>query len=79
MVPAPKGERLTHCGSMCPTGLVLLHPAVEILLKYTMNGCPTKTGKSWTQEEVTVVIKWGPHVSALVPEAIQILNDEVKV
>ena len=77
-VPTPKGGRPAHHGSMCPARLALLHPAADILLEPYMNGCPTKTGKPWMREEVEEAIKRGSHVSALIPEAMKILNDEVK-
>jgi hypothetical protein len=76
-VATPKTARPAHRGSMCPGGLATLHPAAPLLLEYAMNGCPAKTGKPWTREEMEAAIKKGPHVSALEPAARSQLQKEV--
>ena len=64
-------------GAMCPSGLALHHEAADTLLQYATKGCPTKTGKPWTREEITAAVERGPHVSAMDPEAMQQLAAEV--
>jgi hypothetical protein len=63
---------------MYPTGLARLHPAAETLQKYATRGCPVETGKQWTINEIEAAIARGPHPSALVPEAMLQLENEVK-
>ena len=63
---------------MCPSGLVLHHPAADLLLQYVMEGCPTKTGKPWTVQEMEEVFQNGPHASAMDPEVIEQLTAEVE-
>jgi len=41
-IPTPKQAPKQHRGGMCPSGLALHHPAVDLLLQYSMEGCPTK-------------------------------------
>jgi hypothetical protein len=67
----------THRNNMCPRGLALLHPAAATLQQYAMHGCPTNTGKPWTLEQIQTAMDRGPHVSALVPEAMAALDVEV--
>ena len=59
-------------------GLALHHPAAELLLEYAMKGCPAQTGKQWTRDELQSAIDKGPHVSALVPDAMRQLQLEVE-
>lgn len=63
---------------MCPRGLALHHPAASTLTKYTLKGCPTNTGATWTLEQMQSAIDRGPHISALVPDAMAQLDIEVK-
>lgn len=63
---------------MFPSGLALWHPVVETLLQYATYGCPVNTGKPWTKQQTWAVVKWGPHASALVPNAIDQQNLEVQ-
>jgi len=76
-IPTPKSRPSTYRGSMCPDGLALHHPAAAKLLEYAMDGCPTRTGQNWTVGEMQEAIERGPHVSALVPEAMEQLAQEV--
>jgi hypothetical protein len=62
---------------MCPSNLALHHPAAATLLKYASGGCPANTGKPWTKEEIQAAIDRGPHVSAMDPEAMEQLQQEV--
>lgn len=62
---------------MRPRGLALEHPAAGVLLDYAMGGCPVQAGRQWTQHELEAAIARGPHVSALVPEAMEQLQQEV--
>jgi len=63
---------------MRPKGLALEHPAADILLRYAMGGCPVNAGRPWTRQEMAAAIERGPHVSAMVPDAMDQLNSEVE-
>jgi hypothetical protein len=54
------------------------HPAAEILSEWATYGCPTRTGKRWTKEEMTEAVVRGPHCSALSEEAIAHFKVEVE-
>jgi hypothetical protein len=56
--------------SMCPTRRALSHPATGLLKEWATLGCPTRTGKPWTRDEVWEAVAHGPHQSALSPEAL---------
>jgi hypothetical protein len=75
--PPPKKELDEYRNKMCPRGLALHHPAANLLKSYATLGCPTCTGKPWMVAEMQAAIDRGPHISALVPEAIEQLNAEV--
>ena len=78
-MPSPRTDPLpTYRNNMCPRGLALHHPAAERLLEYASTGCPTHTGAPWTIDQMRAAIERGPHVSALVPDAMAQLDDEVK-
>lgn len=63
---------------MYPKGLALHHPAAATLLDYASRGCPVNTGKAWTVRQMQAAIDRGPHVSALVPDAMAQLDIEVR-
>ena len=63
---------------MCPRGLALHHPAASALHHYAVHGCPTSTGAPWTVDQIQTAIDRGPHVSALVPDAMAHLDAEVR-
>ena len=55
---------------MCPAGRVIQYPAVNLLMEYTIIGCPTRIGKNVPIEDFEAAIEVGYHVSALVPETM---------
>ena len=77
-IPTPKAAPKKIKGSMCPSGLATRHPAAEHLLSYATGGCPVKTGNPWTRRMMEEAIAAGPHKSALEPDAMQQLADEVE-
>jgi hypothetical protein len=72
--PTAVAELDDYIGEMCPKGLALHHPAAAKLLQYATGGCPVNSGQPWTTEMIEAAIARGPHVSALVPEAIMQLE-----
>ena len=76
-IPPAKDGPAVYRGSMCPSGLALYHEAAETLLEYATGGCPVETGRDWTVEMMAAAIERGPHVSAMDPEAMKILAEEV--
>ena len=77
-LPAAKEGPKKWKGQMCPQGLALHHPAAETLLEYATGGCPANTGRPWTYEEMEEAVQRGPHRSALEPDAIAQLREELK-
>ena len=61
---------------MCPSGLALKHPAADLLLQYATQGCPAKTGKNWTREEMQAAIDRGNH--PMEPEVMAQLTQEAQ-
>jgi len=72
-IPTPTEWR----GQMCPRNLALHHPAAATLLQYATGGCPVKSGKPWTREEIEAAIARGNHSSAQEPEAIRFHMEQV--
>ena len=68
-IPVPKQAPSKYRGQMCPSGLALHHPAAELLLEYATKGCPAKTGRQWTIDEITAAVEYGNHTSAEVETA----------
>jgi hypothetical protein len=78
VLPEKKEGLKKWVGEMCPSNLAIHHPAAVTLLKHASGGCPANTGRPWTKEEMQAAIDRGPHVSALDPEAIEQLQQEVQ-
>jgi hypothetical protein len=55
---------------MYPAGRALQHPAANLLKEWATFGWPTETEKPWSKSEIWEAVAWGPHRSALLPEAI---------
>ena len=56
-VPTLKQQATKHRGGMCPSGLALEHPAAKVLLEYASGGCPARTGRPWTKEEMEAALR----------------------
>ena len=67
-----------HLNNMCPSGLAVHHPAYETLKKYATGGCPVKTGRNWTTEEIHAAVMRAPHESALTEGEIVHFTAEAK-
>ena len=77
-MPHARSTLAEHRNNMCPRGLALHHPAAATLLQYASRGCLVNTGKPWTVDQMKAAIARGPHVSALVPDAMAQLDIEVQ-
>ena len=77
-LPDPVAPLETHRGEMCPSGLALHHPVANIPKEWATYGCPTRTGKPWTRDEMQAAIERGPHRSAMSDEAIAHFKAEVE-
>ena len=55
-----------------------MDPSANLLFQYAGSGCPVDTGRDWTQEEITDVVKHGPHKMGLEPAAIEYVHKEVE-
>jgi hypothetical protein len=75
--PLPR-TREPHRNFMCPTGRALNHPAAKLLWDWAMFGCPTRTGRQWTKEEMWEAVERGPHRLAESPEALEHFAEETK-
>ncbi len=73
-----RDKREQYRNAMCPTGYTMKHPAADTLRQWASMGCPTRTGRQWTKEEVWQAVARGPHQSALAPEALQHFADEAR-
>ena len=67
-----------HPNTMCPSGLAVHHPAYETSKVYATEGCPVKTDRNRTKEDIHSAVIRGPHESALVEEAIYHFAAEAK-
>ena len=76
-LPNTRNPPETYRNQMCPRGLALHHPAAATLLEFATQGCPVNTGKQWTAQQMQAAITRGPHVSALIPEAMAQLDEEI--
>ncbi len=64
---------------MCSAGIVTLHPAGELLAKWSQLGCPRKTGCPWSKADIWEAVARGPNQSSLSPEAlVHFANESIK-
>jgi hypothetical protein len=71
LILLPKQERPTdYHNKMCPAGIATLHPAGELLVKWSQLGWPTKMGRPWSKEEMWEAVACEPHKFSLSPEAL---------
>ena len=67
----PKHEQpLEYRNEICPSGIATSHPAGELLSEWSKMGCPTKTGRPWSKEEMWEAVARGPHQSSRSTEAL---------
>ena len=65
-----------HRGLMATSGEVLKHPMADMLLEFSMQGCPVNTGPKWTKEMLNAALAKGAHPSAMEPAASGQLQNE---
>jgi hypothetical protein len=51
-LPPRQEHPLEYRNKMCPAGIATSHPAGELLSEWSQLGCPTKTGRPWSKEEL---------------------------
>jgi hypothetical protein len=61
---------------MSPSSCVNFHPFTETLRDWE-EGVPVDCGEDWTSEMVEAAIQQGPHKSALMPETIALIEEDV--
>lgn len=61
---------------MSPSACVNFHPFTETLRKWE-DGVPVDCGANWTREQIEAAIQQGPHRSALSPESIALIEEDV--
>ncbi len=69
-LPTTHDRPTNYRNKMCPAGIATLYPVGELLAKWSQLGCPTKTGRPWSKEEIWAAVERGPHQSSLTPEAL---------
>lgn len=82
LTAARRDEKLKADGEssalMIPRGEACMHPAGPMLTEYAKGGWPVDVGKPWTKDEIMAAAVRGPHVSALAPDAIEMMHREVE-
>ena len=58
--------------------MALSHPAAPTLVEYATTGCPVRTGRQWTREEVEAAVERGAHQSVKSDECMAQLRDEAE-
>jgi hypothetical protein len=61
---------------MSPSACVNFHPFTETLRQWE-EGVPVDCGENWTLDQILAAIQQGPHKSALTPEAITLIEEDV--
>ena len=75
-VEAPMEKAQGKKRLMSPSACVNFHPFTETLRKWE-EGVPVDCGEDWTREMIDAAISQGPHKSALTPEAMALVEEDV--
>jgi hypothetical protein len=76
VLPPHRMRDTSYRNKMCPAGLATSHPAGDLLAEWSKLGCPTRTGKPWTKDEMWEAVEKGPHQSSLSPDALAHFAEE---
>jgi hypothetical protein len=72
----PVKNTIGKFGLMWPQHYSLQHQAIPLLTSYAMSGCPANCGPDWSLEQILLLLKRGPHISAMKKEAkLQLINE----
>ena len=52
------------------------HEVIPLLKGYAQDGCPLECGVDWTRQHIEIMLKRGPHKSALVKKAVRQLRQK---
>ena len=64
-------------GLMCPQPpYAMTHAATPLLMRYATHGCPVDCGKNWSRDHILLMLRRGPHQSALARKAMIQLRHE---
>ena len=73
---SPNQIKIGKLGLISPRNCVLNHPTIPLLFYYAQNWCPVDWDEYWTLDQIIIMLKRGPHVSAKYPEATRQLHEE---
>jgi hypothetical protein len=73
---APMGRSQGKTRLMSPSACVNFHPFTETLREWE-EGVPVDCGEDWTLEQIEAAISQGPHQSALTPESLELIEEDV--
>jgi hypothetical protein len=76
ILPPTQARPNTYRNKMCPAGIATMHPTGDLPAEWSQLGCPTKTGKPWSKQEMWEVVARGPHQSSLSPKALAHCTEE---
>jgi hypothetical protein len=69
-IPPAQAWPIIYRNNMWPAGIATAHPAGHLLAEWSQLGCPTKTGRPWSKQEMWEAVAQGPHQSSLSTEAL---------
>ena len=54
------------------------HDTIPLLNRYAKEGCPVKCGKPWSRATIELLLRRGPHRSAMIKKAVKQLRSETE-
>jgi hypothetical protein len=63
---------------MQPQALAASHPFYTTLGRWGSQGVPIDCGPGWNWEAIEAAVAWGPHRSALEPENVALVHEDIK-
>ena len=73
---APMGRSQGKRRLMSPAACVNFHPFTETLREWE-EGVPVDCGEDWTLDQIEAAIAQGPHQSAMTPESLELITEDI--
>jgi hypothetical protein len=73
---APMGRSQGKRRLMSPSACVNFHPFTDTLREWE-EGVPVDCGNDWTLEQIDAAVAQGPHQSAMTPESLELIQEDI--
>ena len=77
-IACPTNQAKSKCALMEPSGPALHHPLGPVLSRWSRYGVEVNCGEQWDVDSIRTAVERGPHSSALTPDAMALIREDVE-